>query len=88
MFVSAWSWTRPLSKDLRRGAHLDTADRGIRRSSRLHFRDGQLTLAATDLASHLGCRHLTQLNLRTARGELKRPHYNDPDVERRSVLRP
>ena len=43
--------------------------------------DDRLTLSATDLSSHLGCHHLTQLNLRAARGELKRPYYDDPTLE-------
>ena len=41
----------------------------------------QLTLSATDLSAHLGCNHLTQLSLRVARGELKRPYYNDPTFD-------
>ena len=32
--------------------------------------DGRLGLAATDLANHIACGHLTTLNLRVARGEL------------------
>ncbi|MBT5058774.1 MAG: nuclease, partial [Gemmatimonadetes bacterium] len=43
--------------------------------------DKRLTLSATDLSAHLGCHHLTQLNLRAARGELKRPHYDDPTLD-------
>jgi predicted RecB family nuclease len=43
--------------------------------------DKRLTLSATDLSAHLGCHHLTQLNLRAARGELKRPYYDDPTLE-------
>ena len=47
----------------------------------MHFSDSGLTLSATDLARHLGCRHLTQLDLRRARGELDRPYRHDPAVE-------
>jgi uncharacterized protein len=43
--------------------------------------EGRHTLSATDLSAHLGCHHLTQLNLRAAHGELKRPYYNDPTLE-------
>jgi urease accessory protein UreE len=42
---------------------------------------GEIRLSATDLASHLGCHHLTQLNLRAALGELRRLYYNDPTLE-------
>jgi len=41
----------------------------------------RLALSATDLSSHLGCHHLTQQNLRAARGELKRPYFDDPTLE-------
>ena len=47
----------------------------------MHFSDSGLILSATDLARHLGCRHLTQLDLRRARGELDRPYRHDPAVE-------
>ena len=47
----------------------------------MHVSDSRLTLSATDLANHLGCRHLTQLDLRRARGELDRPWRHDPAVE-------
>ncbi|MDX1385789.1 MAG: hypothetical protein R3190_19210, partial [Thermoanaerobaculia bacterium] len=40
-----------------------------------------LRLAATDLAKHLSCRHLTQLDLAAARGELERPQWHDPRAE-------
>lgn len=40
-----------------------------------------LRLSASDLANHLGCRHLTFLDVCTARGELKAPHYKDPALE-------
>ena len=38
----------------------------------------QILLSATDLAKHLACRHLMGLDLRNARGQLKRPFFNDP----------
>ncbi len=47
----------------------------------MHFSDSGLTLSATDLAKHLGCRHLTQLDLRRTKGELDRPYRHDPAVE-------
>jgi uncharacterized protein len=47
----------------------------------MKFDQGQITLSATDLAKHLACRHLTTLDLRAARGELKRPYREDPGLE-------
>jgi predicted RecB family nuclease len=40
--------------------------------------DGTLRLSPTDLANHLACAHLTQLELRVQRGELERPFVDDP----------
>ena len=40
--------------------------------------DGTLRLSPTDLANHLACAHLTQLELLVQRGELARPHVDDP----------
>ncbi|MCB8933068.1 MAG: TM0106 family RecB-like putative nuclease [Chthonomonadaceae bacterium] len=40
-----------------------------------------LRFSASDLANHLGCRHLTQLNLKAARGEIKAPMWRDADLE-------
>src|SRR5919108_2260370 len=40
--------------------------------------DGTIGLSATDLANHLACPHLTQLELRVVRGELERPQVDDP----------
>jgi predicted RecB family nuclease len=40
--------------------------------------DGTLRLSPTDLANHLACAHLTQLELRVVRGELERPVVVDP----------
>lgn len=42
---------------------------------------GQLHLSATDLAAHLNCRHLTNLEVDVANGALRRPHYHDPSLE-------
>jgi predicted RecB family nuclease len=40
--------------------------------------DGTLRLSPTDLANHLACAHLTQLELRVLRGEFERPMIVDP----------
>ena len=40
-----------------------------------------LVRAPTDLSNFLGCRHLTALDLRAARGELVKPVRNDAFVE-------
>ncbi|MBU1049769.1 TM0106 family RecB-like putative nuclease, partial [Candidatus Bipolaricaulota bacterium] len=40
-----------------------------------------LRLSASDLANHLGCSHLTYLDLCAARGELAAPSYKDPALE-------
>jgi predicted RecB family nuclease len=40
--------------------------------------DGTLRLSPTDLANHLACAHLTQLELRVQRGEFARPVVDDP----------
>ena len=37
-----------------------------------------LRLSATDLANHLGCAHLSQLDLAVAEGRARRPRRNDP----------
>ena len=47
----------------------------------MHRRDGTLFLAATDLANHLACGHLTELNRLVSEGTLKRPFRNDPVLE-------
>ena len=39
----------------------------------MHLRNGILTLSATDLARHLGCTYLTQLNRQAAEGNLEKP---------------
>ena len=40
-----------------------------------------LSLSPTDLAKHLGCRDLTQLDLAVARGSAERPGRYDPFIE-------
>ena len=35
--------------------------------------DSHITLSASDLSNHLGCRHLTQLNRQVADGQLSAP---------------
>ena len=39
---------------------------------------GAVTLAATDLANHLSCRHLTTVDLRLAKGEIAEPAWDNP----------
>ncbi|MEP6730299.1 MAG: TM0106 family RecB-like putative nuclease, partial [bacterium] len=41
----------------------------------------ELILSATDLASFLGCRHRTALEMAVAAGERARPHVDDPLLE-------
>ncbi len=45
------------------------------------FEFDSLKLAATDLANHLSCEHLTQLNRLVALNELKRPNWRDPSLD-------
>ena len=40
-----------------------------------------IDLSASDLASHLGCRHVTQLDLAVAGGTLRPPAWRDPTLE-------
>ncbi|HET7201778.1 MAG TPA: TM0106 family RecB-like putative nuclease [Steroidobacteraceae bacterium] len=40
-----------------------------------------LVRAPTDLSNYLGCRHLSALDMRAARGELQKPVRNDPFIE-------
>ena len=44
----------------------------------MKFLSDSFQLTATDLANHLGCKHLTQLNRSVALGEIKKPDWNDP----------
>ncbi len=43
--------------------------------------NGKLAFSATDLAHHLSCQHLTELERRLAEGDLKRDHHHDPVLE-------
>jgi predicted RecB family nuclease len=45
------------------------------------FGNNIFQLSATDLSNHLSCQHLTELNRKVALGELKRPHWTDPQLE-------
>src|SRR5262245_25965532 len=40
-----------------------------------------IELAASDLANHLGCKHLSELERRVALRELTHPNRNDPALE-------
>ena len=40
----------------------------------------RLQVSASDLAKHLACRHLTSLDLKAARGEIKRVYRDDPSL--------
>jgi len=42
---------------------------------------GKIRLSASDLSNHLGCRHLTELDKKAARGELQPPRWRDPALE-------
>ena len=44
----------------------------------MRVKGNELQLSATDLANHLGCRHLTNLDHRVAHGVLERPKFVDP----------
>lgn len=50
-------------------------------SPTVRLAESQLLLSATDLANHLGCRHLTGLQRLHAEGQLEPPRYEDPAVE-------
>ena len=41
---------------------------------------GTVRLSATDLANHLSCRHLTNLDLRLAKGEIPEPDWANPHL--------
>src|SRR5690606_42041340 len=45
------------------------------------FESDSLKLAATDLANHISCAHLTQLNRLVALKEIKRPNWRDPALD-------
>jgi predicted RecB family nuclease len=40
-----------------------------------------LRLAASDVANHLACRHLTELNRAAAEGRLESPHFEDSGLD-------
>jgi len=44
----------------------------------MKFLSESFQLTATDLANHLGCKHLTQLNRSVALGDISKPDWNDP----------
>ncbi len=48
----------------------------------MKFTNATFTLSATDLANHLSCKHLTQLNLSLANGKIAPPSWRDPDRDR------
>ena len=48
----------------------------------MKFASATLTLSATDLANHLSCKHLTQLNRSLAKGKIAPPSWRDPDRAR------
>ncbi len=45
------------------------------------FEFDSFTLAATDLANHLSCEHVTQLNRMVALNEIKKPSWRDPSLD-------
>ena len=47
----------------------------------MRIRPDRLELSASDLANHLGCHHLTQLDLAVAEGNLAAPKWRDPASE-------
>ena len=47
----------------------------------MHLDRGELILSPTDLVNHLGCAHLTTLDLRAARGEIEAPHATDESLQ-------
>jgi hypothetical protein len=46
----------------------------------MRVRQGKLTQSATDLANHMSCRHLTNVDLRLARGEIAEPSWENPNL--------
>ncbi len=47
----------------------------------MRIKHNQLSLAPTDLAGYLNCRHLTSLDLRAANGEFERPKVYSPVIQ-------
>src|SRR5205823_5242836 len=48
---------------------------------RMQFLDGRLIVSPSDLTGFLECEHLTQQELRAARGEIERPDREDPVLD-------
>ncbi|MCH8872794.1 TM0106 family RecB-like putative nuclease [candidate division KSB1 bacterium] len=48
----------------------------------MKFSNAKFTLSASDLANHLSCKHLTELNRSLAKGEIAPPSWRDPDRDR------
>jgi len=46
----------------------------------MHLTSGRLILSASDITGFLECPHLTQQELAATRGEVKRPHREDPEL--------
>ena len=47
----------------------------------MHVEGGELALSATDIANHLACRHLTQLDRAVAERRIAAPSWMDPDLQ-------
>src|SRR5919108_2775645 len=47
----------------------------------MQFLDGRLIVSPSDLTGFLECEHLTQQELRAARGEIERPSRQDPELD-------
>lgn len=47
----------------------------------MKLRKGIITLTPSDLSAHLGCRHLTQLEIKHINQEIDKPFRNDPSLE-------
>ena len=43
--------------------------------------DDQLSFSPSDVTAYLACEHLTQLELKVARGEILEPHVEDAQAE-------
>ncbi|MDP9338434.1 MAG: nuclease, partial [Acidobacteriota bacterium] len=46
----------------------------------MHMVSEEIRLAATDLSSHLACRHVTTLDMGVARGQRSAPEWREPDL--------
>src|SRR5207248_10995774 len=47
----------------------------------MQFLEGRLIVSPSDLTGFLECEHLTQQELRAARGEVERPERDDPVLD-------